>query len=91
MSLAQEWQSMLGAGGCLSRADLARKLGVTRARVTQVLDLLGLAPDVVNFLLALGDPLRQPIVTERMLRPLLKLPAEEQKHVLQATGACQIR
>jgi hypothetical protein len=91
ISLAQEWQSMLGAGECPSRADLARKLGVTRARVTQVLGLLELAPDVVTSVLALGDPLPQPIVTERMLRPLLKLPAEVQRHVLQATCACQIR
>jgi hypothetical protein len=85
--MAQEWQRMLSAGECASRADLARTLGVTRARVTQVLDLLGLAPDVVKSVAALGDPLPQPIVTERMLRPLLKLPANVQSHVLQAACA----
>lgn len=48
---------MLGAGECASRADLARKLGVSRARVTQVLGLLELKPEVVE---ALGDPLSTP-------------------------------
>ncbi len=79
---------MLGAGECTSRADLARKLGVTRARVTQVLGLLELTPEVVEALAALGDPLPKRIVTKRALRSLLNLPAREQKHVLQAI-ACK--
>jgi hypothetical protein len=84
--VAQEWQRMLSAGECASRADLARKLGVTRARVTQVLSLLDLAPEVVEALAALGDPLSRPIISERMLRPLLTLPAGEQKRALE--GVC---
>ncbi len=52
-------------------ADLARKLGVSRARGTQVLRLLNLAPEVLRVIAALGDPL--PIVTERRLRPIVHL------------------
>ena len=81
--LAQEWRRALTDLGCSSRAELARALGVSRARVTQVLRLLELTPEVVEALAALGDPLPRPIVTERGLRSLLNLPAEEQKHVLQ--------
>jgi len=80
--VAQEWQRTLDSGECASRADLARKLGVTRARVTQVLGLLELTPEAVEGLVALGDPLPKPIVTEHGLRSILKLPADEQKHVL---------
>ena len=47
---------MLAEGECASRADLARKLGVSRARVTQVLKLLGLAPEVLGTIAARGDP-----------------------------------
>lgn len=79
---------MLSVGECASRADLARKLGMTRARVTQVLGLLELTPEIVDALAALGDPLPKPIVTERGLRSLLDLPATEQKRVLQAI-ACK--
>jgi len=65
IAVAQEWQRMLYAGECASRADLDRKLGMRRARVTQVLALLDLAPEVVEPLAALGDSLPKPIVTER--------------------------
>ena len=82
IALAQEWQGMLRARDCASRADLARQLGVTRARVTQVLGLLDLAPEVIEVVAALGDPLQAPSVTERSLRPLLSLPADEQMRAL---------
>ncbi|MCL4544998.1 MAG: hypothetical protein M1118_10450, partial [Chloroflexi bacterium] len=77
IALAQEWQGMLSARECASQADLARQLGVSRARVTQVLGLLELAPEVLEAIVGLGDPLSTPVVTERSLRPLLKLPVEE--------------
>ena len=73
---------MLATGQHTSRADLARKLGVSRARVTQILGLLALAPEVVQALVALGDPLPKPVVTERSLRSILQLPIKEQKQAL---------
>src|SRR5262245_16269641 len=66
--LAHEWQRALENGDCSSPAVLARKLGISRARVTQVLHLLSLAPEVQRQLMALGDPLSSPLVTERKLR-----------------------
>ncbi len=77
--LAQEWQKALSNGDSSRPADLARKLGVSRARVTQVLRLLNLAPEVLKAIAALGDPLPSPIVTERRLRPIVNLPADEQR------------
>lgn len=55
---------------------------MTRARVTQVLSLLELAPEVLDAIVALGDQLPRPIISERMPRPLLILPAEEQHHAV---------
>ncbi len=86
VALVQEWQRALDDGECTSWAALARKLGVTRTRVTQVLGLLDLAPGVVHAIAAFGDPLPRPIVSEPMLRPLLTLPAGEQKRALE--GVC---
>ena len=37
LDLAQEWQRLLENGTCKSRAEVARQLGISRARVTQVL------------------------------------------------------
>ncbi len=82
--LAKQWQNMLENGFPSSQADLARKLGISRARVTQVLRLLRLNPDVLQTVASLGDPLRLPIVTERMLRPIVNLPTMEQKQRIQA-------
>lgn len=72
--LAQEWQRALDDGECPSRAALARQLGVTRARVTQVLGLLDLAPEVVHAIAALGDPLSRSALSRPSVHSLLKQP-----------------
>jgi predicted transcriptional regulator len=47
--LAEQWQALLGTNGIESKADLARYLGVARARVTQVLNrLLNHHPDTIE-------------------------------------------
>ncbi len=82
--LAKEWRNALDKGEYKSPADLSRHLKVSRARVTQILKLLHLSPDVIDMIFALADPLRNPIVTERRLRTLLSLNAEQQKTQLEA-------
>jgi len=77
--LARQWQEDLEAKKHASPAALGRYLNVTRARVTQILNLLNLAPEVQEQVAALGHPLASRSVTERSLRPLLGLPTEEQK------------
>jgi hypothetical protein len=84
MILAQDWQQALANKSHVSPATLARQLGVSRARVTQVLRLLRLTPKVRKTIAALGDPLPVPIVTERRLRPMINLPAHEQLQEIQA-------
>jgi len=62
----------------MSGANLARRLGISRARISQVLRLLDLTPEAVETIAALGDPLPMPIVTERSLRVLIGLPIDDQ-------------
>ena len=52
----------------LSRADLARKLGLSRARVTQTLNLLGLPEILILEKEEMGDYWSRQLVTERQLR-----------------------
>ena len=80
--LAREWEKMLRSGEYASQTALARKLGVSRVRVTQVLNLLRLAPEVLERIAGLGDPLTSPIMTERKLRPLVNLPRTEQRSLI---------
>ncbi len=58
---------------------LAQHLGVTRARATQVLQLLRLSVDVQDRIAALGDKLQSSVICERNLRPLIKLPTSVQR------------
>jgi ParB-like chromosome segregation protein Spo0J len=52
----------------LSRADLARKLGLSRARITQMLNLLGLPEILISEIEEMGDHWSRQLVTERQLR-----------------------
>lgn len=65
-----------------NQSGLARKLGISRARVTQILRLLKLNSLVIQELEKLGDPLESRIVTERMLRPYVIKSFREQKVLL---------
>ena len=82
--LAQEWQKALDDNKYASPSDLSRHFKVSRARVTQVLNLLKLASETMHIIASLGDPLSKPIVTERVLRAFVKLGVEQQKVQLKA-------
>ncbi len=67
---AIDWRRQLDAGEVLDQADIARQEGVTRARVTQVMGLLRLAPEIQEQIQSLTDITGRPPVTERLLRPI---------------------
>jgi hypothetical protein len=50
--LAREWQKGLLEGKYGSRSDLSQKLGVSRARVTQILNLLKLPAEMTHQIVA---------------------------------------
>lgn len=64
----------------VNQADLARRFGITRARVTQLLHLLSLAPDVRAEVRRLVDAGVR--VSERALRPLVGTPVRQQRQAL---------
>ncbi|MHB8833877.1 MAG: hypothetical protein ACYC9V_12020 [Desulfobacteria bacterium] len=68
---AMEWQSLMDSGQITSQADIARREGITRARVTQVISLLRLAPEFRKQILTMSDTIQQSAVTERRLRPIV--------------------
>lgn len=75
VELALEFQRLLDEGVVDTRADTARRYGVSRARVTQVLNVLQLPEPVLRFLAEL-PPDSGSFYTERRLRPILNLPSE---------------
>ena len=74
MALAIKFDGLIREGVVRDLADLARLGFVTRARMTQVMNLLNLAPDIQEEILFLPRTMagRDP-VSERSLRPITSI------------------
>jgi hypothetical protein len=75
LALAHEIRHAILRGEIQDQADAARKLGLTRARLSQILNLTNLAPDLqeeILFLEAIDG--REPM-SERALRGVLRVTA----------------
>jgi len=77
---AIEWRRQLDAGEVPNQAAIARREGVTRARVTQILGLLRLPLGVRDRILALQGGPRQQGLSEHSLRRTLRAPEVENCH-----------
>jgi hypothetical protein len=80
--LAREYKQMIEYRQVKNQSGLARKLGISRVRICQILSLLKLDSLVVQELEKLGDPLNSRFITERMLRPYVNKSFREQKELL---------
>lgn len=75
LALAIHFDQLLRAGVVADQAELARLGHVTRARLTQIMNLFNLAPDIQEFLLHLQPTERgREAISERQLRPIVAEP-----------------
>ncbi len=75
MALAIRLEELIRSGHVPSYAALARLVGVSRARVTQIANLTLLAPDIQEAILFLPPVVKGPDpITERDLRPIVAEP-----------------
>jgi hypothetical protein len=74
---AIEWQALLESGEASNQAAIARREGITRARVTQVMGMLRLAPKIQEHILSMPEMVGRPAISERALRPCSQI--EDQK------------
>ncbi len=82
---AQEWRQQLDAGEVQNQAEIAQRVGITCARVTQLMSLLHLAPEIQEHVLPLPEMHRRPAITEQALRPIAQIHSlTEQLHAFQA-------
>lgn len=79
MALVIKFQEMVGRGEVRDYADLARLGYVTRARLTQIMNLLNLAPDIQRSLLEGTAP---PKFTERHARHLTRIVFWDEQRML---------
>lgn len=83
LALAHRFEELVGSGEVRDYADLARLGHVSRARVSQILKLLTLAPSIQETILDL--PPREPgekTITERHLRKVLAEPRWDRQRIL---------
>ena len=70
---ALKWQTLLASGQAKNQADIARQEGISRVRVTQVMWLVHLVPEIQQHVLAMPETIRQSAISERALRPIAHL------------------
>jgi hypothetical protein len=75
--LAQSWQQQLSQNAGLTKAKKAAREGISRARVTQVMNLLELHAEIQSGLLTPPAPLEIHSFSERSLRVLVACGDEE--------------
>jgi hypothetical protein len=81
LALAHHLQRTIDNGLVADRAAVARKLGLTRARVTQLLDLLLLAPRIQEAVLTLEAVDGVEPLCERKLRSVVSTASWDQQRV----------
>lgn len=73
IALALSFRSMLDQGVVDNQSQLAKQVGLTPSRVTQLLNLLKLPPDIVQELGSAREHVEVTFFTERRLRRLTRL------------------
>ena len=70
---ALEWQALLESGEAESQGDIAKREGISRPRVNQIMRLARLAPKIQEQLLRLTDQRTIRFFNENRLRPLTQI------------------
>ena len=76
---AIEWRALLKSGEVATQAAIARREGLTRARVSQVMGLLRLAPEIQQHILSMPRTVGCPTITERALRSITMVDDPQQQ------------
>ena len=77
LALAHRWERLISEGVVSDRAEIARAMGLTRPRVTQIMNLLLLAPAIQEDILAGTIS-----ISERQIRCIASAPEWKMQHKL---------
>ncbi len=73
---AYEFQGLLDSGDVKNRPEIARRYGISRARVTQIMNLLRLPSEILDYIAGLPEQ-EELRYSERRLRHVVGLPSAE--------------
>jgi len=88
MALAIKFQDMVDRGEVRDYADLARLGYVTRARITQIMNMLNLAPNIQEEILGLDASVKHATPTERQIRSIEKIVPWASQRLAWTTRGC---
>ena len=74
LALAHRWNRLIENSVVANFAEIARIMGISRARVTQIMELLYLAPEIQEHILSLPSEGRSVMVPERVAREITGVP-----------------
>ena len=80
--LVREYKRMIDSGEVRNQAELSKLKNISRARVTQIINLLKFDSIIIRESEKLGESLQSRIITERMLRPYVNKSFKEQIELL---------
>ena len=69
--LAREYKKMIDSGEVKNQAELARIKSISRARITQILNLLKLDKSIIDNLEQIVHPTDKKVISERELRKII--------------------
>jgi hypothetical protein len=69
--LAREYKKIIYSGKVKNQAELARLKGISRTRVTQILNLLKLDKNIIDRLEQNRDPMDKKVISEKELRKII--------------------
>ncbi len=88
MALAIRFDQLIRDGVVADQAELAELGQVSRARLTQIMDLLQLAPDIQERLLFLNTVSGRPSYSERGLRAIQGIACWKKQHIALSALPC---
>jgi len=88
LALAHRLQGMIDDGTAEDRADVAAELGFSRARITQIMDLLQLAPDIQEEILFSVSLSGRDAITTGDVRPIVRVVAWAEQRLLWQALRC---
>jgi hypothetical protein len=93
LALAHRWDRLIEEGVIANHAEIARMMGLSRARVAQITNLLYLAPDIQEELLLPSSTERPGLnFPERVTRPVASIPTwSEQRRLWRELRRLQTR
>jgi len=79
IALAHHFDCLLRTGRVKDMASLARMTGVSRARISQIMDLIRLAPEIQKCILSPPKTTHSPVISARVLRLVAKIEVHRQQ------------